>query len=90
MAQACNNLTITISAPSAFGGGGAMPSVQYIISGPDISQLAKASDDLVTLVKKIPGVSDVSRSSSTGNPQATIVVGAVAVSEQPPLLLLCQ
>jgi HAE1 family hydrophobic/amphiphilic exporter-1 len=75
------DLTITISAPSAFGGGGAMPNVQYIISGPDIATLAKASDDLLVLIKKAPGVSDVSTSSSTGNPQATIVINRAAAAD---------
>ncbi|MBB6054021.1 HAE1 family hydrophobic/amphiphilic exporter-1 [Armatimonas rosea] len=68
------DLTITVSAPSAFGGGGAMPAIQYVLTGPDLKVLQKAADDLIAKAKQIPSVTDVSSSSSSGNPSAKIVI----------------
>jgi hydrophobic/amphiphilic exporter-1 (mainly G- bacteria), HAE1 family len=61
---------ISASAVAAFGGGTfSTATVQYILTGPDLSQVIKYSDQIVGKLKTIPGAVDVDTTLVTGNPE---------------------
>ena len=73
-------LRTTVSAASPFGSG-SMPSVTYVITGPDINLLDEASNRLMEEVKKIPGVADVDSSAASGNPELRLNIRRDAASD---------
>jgi hydrophobic/amphiphilic exporter-1 (mainly G- bacteria), HAE1 family len=61
---------ISASAVAAFGGGTfSTATVQYILTGPDLSQVIKYSGQIVDKLKGIPGAVDVDTTLVTGNPE---------------------
>ncbi len=67
-------LTVSVSAPSAFGGGASQAAIQYIVTGPDLVKLQEVSDRMVAAMQKVPGVADVDTSASSGNPETRLVI----------------
>jgi hydrophobe/amphiphile efflux-1 (HAE1) family protein len=66
---------ISASAVAAFGGGTfSTATVQYILTGPDLSQVIKYSDQIVGKLKKIRGAVDVDTTLVTGNPELVAAV----------------
>jgi hydrophobic/amphiphilic exporter-1 (mainly G- bacteria), HAE1 family len=66
---------ISASAVAAFGGGTfSTATVQYILTGPDLSQVIKYSDQIVGKLKTIPGAVDVDTTLVTGNPELVATV----------------
>ncbi|HET6147957.1 MAG TPA: efflux RND transporter permease subunit [Polyangia bacterium] len=66
---------ISVLAVAAFSGGGfSSATVQYTLTGPDLTQLTKYSDEIVKKLKAIPGSTDADTSLVTGNPEVVAVV----------------
>jgi HAE1 family hydrophobic/amphiphilic exporter-1 len=66
---------ISASAVAAFGGGTfSTATVQYILTGPDLTQVIKYSDLIVGKLKTIPGAVDVDTTLVTGNPELVATV----------------
>lgn len=74
------DLRTTVTAASPFGSG-AMASITYIITGPDIDVLNEASAKLVAATKKIAGVSDVDSSATSGNPELRLKIKRQAAAD---------
>ncbi len=62
-------LRIDVSEVPMFAGGGAWAAIQYEISGPDLNELERYSNQLVERVKQIPGAVDVSSTHVSGKPE---------------------
>jgi hydrophobic/amphiphilic exporter-1 (mainly G- bacteria), HAE1 family len=67
------DLRVSVTAASPFGSG-PMPSITYIISGPEMNVLNAASTKLVAKIKQIPGVSDVDSTATSGNPELQLKI----------------
>jgi len=80
LARYPKDLRTTVSAASPFGSG-SMPSVSYVITGPDINVLDEASAKLVEAAKKIPGVADVDSSATGGNPELRLNIRRQTASD---------
>ena len=74
------DLRITVTAASPFGSG-AQASITYIVSGPDIDVLNETSAKLVAATKKIPGVSDVDSTATSGNPELRLKIKRQAAAD---------
>jgi len=60
----------SVSAVAAFGGGAfSTATVQYTLTGPDLVQLTKFTNEITKKMKEIPGAVDVDSSLVTGNPE---------------------
>jgi hydrophobic/amphiphilic exporter-1 (mainly G- bacteria), HAE1 family len=69
------NLRVTVSPVPAFSGGGyANAYIQYLVSGPDMKQLAAYATDIKAALAAIPGAVDVDSSLQFGNPEYGIYV----------------
>ncbi len=62
-------LRIDVSDVPMFAGGGAWAAIQYEISGPDLGELERYSNQLVARVKQIPGAVDVASTHVAGKPE---------------------
>jgi hydrophobe/amphiphile efflux-1 (HAE1) family protein len=66
---------MSVSVVAAFGGGAfSTATVQYILTGPDLSGLIQYSDKIVAKMKGIKGAVDVDTTLVTGNPELVAVV----------------
>ena len=54
------------------GGGNQNADIQFVINGPDLNKLDRASQQLVARVKKLKGVVDVDTSLNTGKPELSV------------------
>ena len=66
------DLKIDVSEVPRFQGGGTFASIAYEISGPDLDELERRSNELVENVRKIPGAVDVNSSYITGKPELAL------------------
>ena len=72
---ASQDLRSIVSGAGGFGGGGrAGATIQYVISGPDLKVLAKASEEALKKFKEVPGVVDADTSLKTGNPELRVKI----------------
>ena len=72
---ASQDLRSIVSGASGFGGGGrAGATIQYVISGPELSVLTKASQEALAKFKEVPGVVDADTSLKTGNPELKVQI----------------
>jgi len=63
------NLRPIVTPVSPFGGGGgAAAPVQYVLRGPDLDQLEAYATEMLTKVRRIPGVTDADMTLVTGRP----------------------
>lgn len=69
------NLRSIVSGAGGFGGSGrAGATIQYVISGPELKVLTKASEKALEEFEKIPGVVDADTSLKTGNPELKVQI----------------
>jgi len=68
------SLRTDVSLVPLFAGGMAQALIMYDLSGPDLAQLQRYSDDVVARIKKIPGAVDVSSSLIGGKPELGVVI----------------
>jgi HAE1 family hydrophobic/amphiphilic exporter-1 len=68
-----HDLRTLVSPPNAFGQG-AQAGMQFVINGPDLDILGRASADIVSELKKIPGVADADTSLIIGKPEISVNV----------------
>jgi hydrophobic/amphiphilic exporter-1 (mainly G- bacteria), HAE1 family len=66
------DLRVTIADVNEFGNGQATQRVQYILAGPDLDVLEKATNEIIPKVKALPGAVDVDSSLVTGKPELTV------------------
>ena len=72
---ASQDLRSIVSGAGGFGGGGrAGATIQYVISGPDLKVLSKASEEALKKFKEVPGVVDPDTSLKTGNPELRVKI----------------
>ena len=70
---AAENLRTIIGPVNAFGGGGTQSAtIQYVLAGPDLAKLEKASQQVLSQFKKIPGVVDADSSLISGKPELNV------------------
>jgi HAE1 family hydrophobic/amphiphilic exporter-1 len=69
--QTSVNVQSPLGGGGGFGGGGTA-SVNVQIAGPDLSTLNQISDQVITTLSTVPGMSDVQNSSNAGNPELHI------------------
>lgn len=67
------DLRTLVSPPNAFGQG-AQAGMQFVINGPDLDVLSKASRKIVEELKKIPGIADADTSLVIGKPEIGVYV----------------
>jgi multidrug efflux pump subunit AcrB len=72
VAKQPKELRIDVSDVPMFAGGGTFAMIQYEISGPNLDQLERYSNQLVERVRQIPGAVDVSSTYVTGKPEASL------------------
>ncbi len=68
------SLRTDVSLVPLFAGGMAQALIMYDLSGPDLAQLQRYSDDVVARIKKIPGAVDVSSSLIGGKPELGVAI----------------
>jgi HAE1 family hydrophobic/amphiphilic exporter-1 len=69
------DLRYIVSGAGGFGGAGrAGATIQFIMSGPELKVLEKASEKALEEFKKIPGVVDADTSLKTGNPELKVQI----------------
>jgi hydrophobe/amphiphile efflux-1 (HAE1) family protein len=68
------SLRTDVSLVPLFAGGMAQALIMYDLSGPDLAQLQRYSDDVVARIKKIPGAVDVSSSLIGGKPELGVTI----------------
>ena len=68
------SLRTDVSLVPLFAGGMAQALIMYDLSGPDLAQLQRYSDDVVARMKKVPGAVDVSSSLIGGKPELGVVI----------------
>jgi HAE1 family hydrophobic/amphiphilic exporter-1 len=56
------------------GGGGQAGDVQFVMQGPSLDELARASDDLAAAARGIPGLVDIDTSLRVGKPEMSVRV----------------
>jgi HAE1 family hydrophobic/amphiphilic exporter-1 len=66
-------LRTLVSPPNAFGGG-AQAGIAFVVTGPDLDQLARLSEKMVTGMGKISGLTDADTSLFAGNPELRVTV----------------
>ncbi len=66
------DLRVTIADVNEFGNGQATQRIQYILAGPDLELLEKATNEIIPKVKALPGAVDVDSSLVTGKPEITV------------------
>jgi len=55
--------------PAITGGGGTSVTIQYVLSGPDLDQLAKYTENVLGELRKVPGAVDVDSTLVIGKPE---------------------
>jgi HAE1 family hydrophobic/amphiphilic exporter-1 len=69
-----DNLHTSVEPLAIVGGGGSNAPVQFFIQGPDLDKLAQYSDELLTRMKKIPGVTDADSTLRSGKPEVRLII----------------
>ncbi len=70
-----SDLRASVQEVSPFGGSGGGPQgVQYVISGPSMEVLSKVSSDVLSEMRKLPGVKDADSNLNPGKPEITVTV----------------
>jgi HAE1 family hydrophobic/amphiphilic exporter-1 len=67
-------LRTDVSYVNAFSSGQKNAEIMYVINGPDLNQLAKISDELMTKLRTVPGIVDVDSSLIFGKPELGVMV----------------
>ncbi len=67
-------LRVTIADVNDFGGGQATARIQYLLAGPDLEVLARATPRILERIKKLPGAVDVDTSLVVGKPELGVFV----------------
>ncbi|MBL8953894.1 MAG: efflux RND transporter permease subunit, partial [Myxococcaceae bacterium] len=68
------DLRVTVADVNEFGGGQATQRIQYVVAGPDLDVLEKATASIMPKVKALPGAVDVDSSLVTGKPEITVTI----------------
>jgi precorrin-6B methylase 2 len=63
------------------GGGGGQGDIQFVMQGPDLRELQRASDALAAKTRTIPGVVDVDTSLNAGNPEVSVRLDRAKASD---------
>jgi len=64
------DLRVAVSeVPAITGGGGTSVTIQYVLSGPDLDQLAKYTESVLSDLRKVPGAVDVDSTLVIGKPE---------------------
>lgn len=71
LAQQVPGVKVRVNPVGIFGVANQTP-VQMVISGPDYNDVVKASNDILNIVKTIPGTADVRLSAEQGNPETRV------------------
>jgi hydrophobic/amphiphilic exporter-1 (mainly G- bacteria), HAE1 family len=69
-----SDLKVTIADVNEFGGGQATAQIQYLMAGPELEGLTRASPKIVEQMKKLPGAVDVDSSLVVGKPELGVYV----------------
>ncbi len=67
-------LRIDVSDVSAFNSGNSSKSVQYVINGPDVGELARIADRVLAKLRQVPGAADVDSNLVLGKPEVQLEV----------------
>jgi len=81
MMRKYKDLVVAVQLPSVIQGAGPNRDFQYILSGPDLEQLDKYADTLVTRLKATPGVADIESSYESGKPEVRVRINRDRASE---------
>lgn len=74
LAKFPGNLHTSVEAVNTLGGGGSNAPIQYFIQGPDLDKLGQYSDELLTRMKNIPGVTDADSTLRSGKPEVRLII----------------
>jgi HAE1 family hydrophobic/amphiphilic exporter-1 len=74
LAKQDRRLRTEVSLVPLFAGGMAQALIMYDLSGPDLAQLQRYSDQVVQRMKKVPGAVDVSSSLIGGKPELAVII----------------
>lgn len=73
--------TITIAPQRTIGGAGSRPPLEFYVTGTDEKMVIQASEQLLNLMKSIPGISDADSSYKPGKPEINFVVKRAQLAE---------
>ncbi len=65
---------IDVSDVALFSAGMSTKTVQYVVNGPDIGQLSRIAESVLTKLRKVPGATDVDSSLVLGKPEVQVEV----------------
>jgi hydrophobic/amphiphilic exporter-1 (mainly G- bacteria), HAE1 family len=68
------DLKLTVADVNEFGGGQATAKIQYLVAGPELGPLERASSRIVAEVKKLPGAVDVDSTLVVGKPELGVSI----------------
>ncbi|MCX5758770.1 MAG: efflux RND transporter permease subunit, partial [Candidatus Hydrogenedentes bacterium] len=68
------NLRVSVEPIAAISGGGRYATIQYVIAGPDMKQLAVYGQAVMDKLKEVPGAVDIDSNLIVGKPQYGVVV----------------
>ncbi|HNR35218.1 MAG TPA: efflux RND transporter permease subunit [Candidatus Hydrogenedentes bacterium] len=71
---AAENLRVSVEPVAAISGGGRYQTIQYVIAGPDMKQLAAYGQTVMEKLKEVPGAVDIDSNLIVGKPQYGVIV----------------
>ena len=69
-----DELTLSVGAVPAIGGGGNNATLQYVIGGPDLAKLQEYSNQVLEKMRQDPNMTDVDSSLIQGKPEVRVIV----------------
>jgi len=73
--------TVTVSPQRSIGGAGSRPPLEFYVTGTNEKQVIQASEQILNLMKSVPGISDADSSYKPGKPEVNFIVKREPLAE---------